>query len=188
MPSEVTKYQESACKFLVRIFGEDNVKKEWSVTKDSRDGYTKRLYSPILDIAVGPFCIDENVYQNETRMGEVIRAKSNFIRKILRCSETPRIGIEEFLSNKNQNPRCFLAIEIEKSGSRKHMLGNIANTSIIGAIGIVVPFDDKALVAYRRICDYINFAAKVGKTRNIFKNVLIIKNQAFIHCLEDNPS
>jgi hypothetical protein len=188
MPSEVTKYQESACKFLIRIFGEDNVKKEWSVTKDSQDGYARGLYAPRLDIAVGPFNINGRIEENNAAIIRTLDDNKDIIERLIESAECSIPTFRELRSNRNKNPRCFLAIEIEKSGSRKHMLGNIANTSIIGALGIVVPFDDKALIAYKRICDYINFAAEVGKTRGIFKNVLIIKNQAFIHCLEDNPS
>jgi len=54
---EVEEYQELVCNSLQRIFGETNVKKEWNVAKDSRDDFTRELYYPRLDIAIGPFNI-----------------------------------------------------------------------------------------------------------------------------------
>lgn len=170
------------------IFGEDNVKKEWSVTKDSQDGYARGLYAPRLDIAVGPFNIDGRIEENNAAIIRTLDDNKDIIECLIKSEEYSIRPFRELRSNINKNPRCFLAIEIEKSGSRKHMLGNIVNASIIGAIGIVVPFDDKALAAYKRINEYITFAAEVKKTRSVFKNVLIIKNQAFIRCLKDKHS
>ena len=179
MPSKVGAYQESACKSLSRIFGEDNVRKEWDVAKNSQDDFTRELYCPRLDIAVGPFNIDGNVNWNIEEMERVVHIRRSFIKRLLNHSETPHIEIEEFLSNKNQNPRCFLAIEIENSGSSKHMLGDVANVSILGSIGIIVPFNDKKLSLCKRIKQYVGFATEVGKTNVVFKNVLILNKANF---------
>ena len=100
IPSKVGAYQESACKLLSRIFGEDNVRKEWDVAKNSRDDFTRELYCPRLDIAVGPFNIDGNVNWNKKEMERIVHIRKSFIKKLLNHSETPHIEIEEFLSNK----------------------------------------------------------------------------------------
>lgn len=177
--TDVQKYQDKACDYLGKIFGHKNVKKEWDVAKDSQDAYTRKLYCPQLDIAVGPFNIDENI----DRMEETVVSNRDFIDNVLQLSESSLKDIDSFLQRKNKNPRCFLAIEIEKSGSRKHMVGNIVNASILGAFGIIIPFNDKALSAYRKIDAYLDFAAKVGKTREIFKNVLIINKENFLKAI-----
>jgi len=182
-PSEVKEYQELVRKSLSKIFGEGNVKKEWDVATDSQDAYTRKLYCPRLDIAVGPFNIDGNVDENNDRIKEAVDSNKDFIDNVLRLPGLSPGDVDSFLRQENKNPRCFLAIEIEKSGSRKHMVGNIVNASILGAFGIIIPFDDKALSAYRKIDAYLNFAAKVGKTREIFKNVLIINKEKFLEAI-----
>jgi len=179
----VQEYQGKVCGYLCNIFGQDNVKKEWDVAKDSQDAYTRELYCPQLDIAIGPFNIDGNVDENNDRIKEAVDSNKDFIDNVLQLSESSLTDIDSFLKRKNKNPRCFLAIEIEKSGSRKHMVGNIVNASILGAFGIIIPFDDKALSAYRKIDAYLDFAAKVGKTREIFKNVLIINKEKFLKAI-----
>jgi len=181
--SNVQKYQDKACNYLCNIFGQENVKKEWDVAKDSQDALTRKLYCPRLDIAVGPFNTDGNVQNNIDRIKNIVTAKRDFIDNILQLSEPPLTDIDSFLQLKNKNPRCFLAIEIEKSGSRKHMLGDIANVSILGSIGIVVPFNDKKLNAFKRIKKYVDFAARVGKSSAVFRNVLIIKKEKFLRAI-----
>jgi len=181
--TEVKEYQDKVCGYLCNIFGQVNVKKEWNVAKDSQDAYTRKLYCPRLDIAVGPFNIDGNVDENNERIKEVVDSNKEFIDNVLRLSGLSLGDVDSFLRQENKNPRCFLAIEIEKSGSRKHMVGNIVNASILGAFGIIIPFDDKALSAYRKIDAYLDFAAKVGKTREIFKNILIINKENFLKAI-----
>ena len=179
----VQEYQDEVCGYLCNIFGQANVKKEWDVAKDGQDAYTRELYCPQLDIAIGPFNIDGNVDENNDRIKEAVDSNKDFIDNVLRLSGLSPGDVDSFLRQENKNPRCFLAIEIEKSGSRKHMVGNIVNASILGAFGIIIPFDDKALSAYRKIDAYLDFAAKVGKTREIFKNVLIINKEKFLEAI-----
>ena len=179
----VQEYQVKVCGYLCNIFGQDNVRREWDVATDSQDAYTRKLYCPRLDIAVGPFNIDGNVDENNDRIKEAVDSNKDFIDNVLRLSGLSPGDVDSFLRQENKNPRCFLAIEIEKSGSRKHMVGNIVNASILGAFGIIIPFDDKALSAYRKIDAYLDFAAKVGKTKEIFKNVLIINKEKFFKAI-----
>jgi len=87
------------------------------------------------------------------------------------------------LAERNKNPRCFLAIELENSGSRKHMLGDVANASILGAIGIVVPLNEKRLRAFRKIREYIVFATKVGKLKASFNNVILLNRENFMNVI-----
>jgi len=178
LPRTVKTYQNSVCNYLKTIFGENNVKKEWNVAKDSRDDYTRELYSPRLDVAVGPFNICKDPYANDD-ISSIITTHENFLRKIWLNSELKTGSFSNFIHDKNKNPRCLLAIEIENSGSSKHMLGNIANVSIIGSIGIVVPFNDKQLSLCKRIKAYVTFATKVNKISDVFKNVLIVNKKNF---------
>lgn len=184
---EVKEYQELVSNSLQRIFGETNVKKEWNVAKDSRDGFTRELYCPRLDIAIGPFNIDRDIEERDKMAIKIVaRRHRDFIDRMLRYSQQQGSNVNGFLENANANPRCFLAIEIEKSGFSKHMLGNIANTSIIGFIGIVIPFNYKKASLCKRIKKYVTFATRVGKIEDVFKNVLIIDKENFLQVLEES--
>ena len=68
------------------------------------------------------------------------------------------------------------------------MLGNITNVSILGLIGIVVPFNPEELGKCNRIKKYINFATTVGKISKIFQNVIIINKEKFLNVLEKYQS
>lgn len=188
MYTTVRGYQELTRKSLSSIFGQNNVIKEWNVAKESRDAFTRQLYSPRLDLAVGPFNIDANIKRNQEEIKKALDNRRKFIDAMLQHSDPPACGIEQFLANSNPNPRCFLAVEIENSGSSKHMLGNIANVSILGAIGVVVPFNDEKLALCRRIREYVAFATEVRKLKGVFKNVLIINKQNFLRVLESEPT
>lgn len=184
MPRNVKRYQELAYNSLSKIFGDGNVIKEWNVAKDSRDAFTRELYSPRLDIAIGPFNIDGNIEHNQEEIKRTAHNKRSFIETMLHYSELPAGNFSEFFANSNLNPRCFLAIEIENSGSSKHMLGNIANVSILGSIGVVIPFNSTKLFLCKRIRKYVTFATNVGKLEGVFKNMLIINKENFLRILE----
>jgi len=181
---EIEGYQELVCNTLQGIFGETDVKKEWNVAKDSKDDFTRELYCPRLDVAVGPFNIDRDIERNKSAIKTLAHIHRDFIDRMLRYSQQQGNNVESFLENANPNPRCFLAIEIENSGSSKHMLGNIANVSIIGSIGVVIPFNYKKASLCNRIKKYVTFATQVGKTEDVFKNVLIIDKENFLRVLE----
>lgn len=180
---ELKGYQERAASSLKTLFAECNVKKEWDVAKDSQDAFTRQLYCPRLDIAVGPFNIDGNIYRNNEVIDRALTTNKNFISRLFSLSEDREDSLSDFLEHKNKNPRCLLAIEIEDSGSRKHMLGDIANVSIIGSIGVIVPFNPEKLGHFKRIRKYVAFATQAGKIKTIFQNVLIISKDHFLQAL-----
>lgn len=180
---EVRDFQELVYSSLKRIFGENNAKKEWNVAKNSTDDFIRKLYCPRLDLAVGPFNIDRKITYNNTEIEKAIRYYRSFIDKMFNNSEQRDGNFDEFLNKRNINPRCFLAIEIENSGTSKHMLGNIANVSIIGSIGVVIPFNDRQLSNCKRIKEYVDFATEVKKIKAIFENILVIDKENFLKVL-----
>ena len=154
------------------------VEPEWPVVNKSQDGYTRELYVPKIDVAVGPFNIDGLVQQNNNMIDDMVIRQSQFLNSLVACSANHR-DAEIFLSNRNKNPRCFMAIEVEGSGSSKHRLGDFANTSIIGAIGIVIPMIAKVRRSFVRISKYVGYATEVGKLNPAFKNVLVVDKDDF---------
>ena len=176
---DAKEYQNFVSEKLMSIFGEDNVIKEWDVAKGSRDDYSRELYCPRIDLAVGPFNISRNIERDAGIISSTVNLHREFIGKLVGKSETNVGSVDDFLSNKNRNPRCFLAIEIEKSGTRKHMLGDIANASIIAAIGIVVPMTQSTLNGFKGIKKYVQFATSVGKLNPSFNNVLVVSQENF---------
>lgn len=176
-------YQNFVHEKLQNIYGELAIK-EWSIKKDSGDRLPKDMYCPRIDIAVGPYNIDGQVSENNRRINLMIDEQKSFLRKLVNKSETDVGDIDDFLQFKNKNPRCFLGIEIEASGGRKHMLGDIANASIISAIGIVIPLNDR-LKGFKGIKKYIEFATRVGKMNSSFNNVLIITEENFTQILSE---
>lgn len=168
---ETEKYQDKITKLLSKIFGELNVEKEWDVAKKSQDDFTRSLYCPRIDIAVGPFNITMDVENNIEEINNAHMKFHSFIEGLKIISGT---GLAAY----NENPRCFMAIEIEKGRTRKHMLGDIINASSIGKIGIIVPWDDKAYNAFERIKRYLDLKT-VKKTSYGPKNLLIIRKTKF---------
>lgn len=176
---EIKQYQKEVFSSLKQIFGDDNVKKEWDAAKNSKDDYTRELYCPHLDLAVGPFNIRRNVHEDNMNISNALDASKNYMKRLWRASELKASTFDQFIENKNKNPRCMLSVEIENSGSSKHMLGNIANVSVLGSIGVVIPFNDKKSPLCKRIKKYVAFATEVEKIKDVFKNVLIINKDNF---------
>jgi hypothetical protein len=186
--SDTEQYQSQIYEQLSKIFGRSNVKKEWDVAKASRDDYTRNLYCPRIDLAVGPFNIDRNVERNMNILENACKTHERVIRNLFDHSRANSGDFNYFLGHKNTHGRCLLAVEIENSGTRKHMLGDIVNSSIIGAIGIVVPLNNEKLKGFIRLHKYLKFATSVGKTEAIFNNVLIIDRKTFLRILSNEHS
>lgn len=178
-------YQNQVVGSLEKIFGETNVIKEWHVAKGSRDNFTRELYCPRLDVAVGPFNIRGWGEEDRRQIVRHLNRRRQLIKAFWGVAENRDYGFEHFTRKRNVNPRCLLAIEIENSGSSKHMLGNIANVSILGSVGIVVPFTKEKLALCKRIRRYVDFAARVEKIKSVFENVLIVNKDDFLRTINN---
>src|SRR5262245_58746223 len=97
----------------------------------------KGVYSPRLDVAVGPFATNQRFIEEYNYLMETSR---QFIDNILIHHKNNirqfdnEIDILSFkkLKNKNANARCLLAIEIENRVSRKHLMGGVINAAALG--------------------------------------------------------
>lgn len=177
------EYQNLIHPLIQSKLGGLEVKNEWTAFT----GY-RNHYSPRVDIAVGPFSVvaEQNQTQvyNQLVETEIIRL---FIRKLYQV-HIENVGLEvnneitippfEDLIYKNQNARCFLAVEIENENSKKHIMGSLINAASLGRIGIGVAYTDKTMRTFIRIMNYLGFLRRVEKNTYDTTNILIVsKNQ-----------
>ncbi len=163
---------------LIQKFGEDRIRPEWDVAKDSQDAYDRHLYCPRIDFAIGPFNTDRQLDRNNSIINQEYRIHEQFFNQV---KEKNPDEWHELVPNRN--PRCFIAIEVEKSGSRKHRIGSIMNASAIGKVGILVAVDEPNFRALNRIRRYLDFINRAKKTESYPKNVLIIRRSDFLNLL-----
>jgi hypothetical protein len=168
---------------LKRIFGENNVVKEWNVAENSMDQFTRKLYCPRVDFAVKPFNTDLNFEYNN---GLINSAYERFEGLLLRLKLASDAIMEDF--DPNQNPRCFLAIELENKTSRKHRLGSLYNASVIGKIGIVVAKNTQVYNSLVKIRKYFEFLKNAWKSPYTPKNIMIVTESDFLRVLEEYPA
>ncbi|AHM67198.1 hypothetical protein PPSQR21_035600 [Paenibacillus polymyxa SQR-21] len=136
--------------------------KEWAAM---RDEYGLSIYSPRLDIAVGPFATHEqlgNTYDDMLRNPVI----ESFLRKLVECN---KVNLERYEDGfvrpseyegilfTNHNARCFLSIEIEHMVSRKHLIGGAVKASALGRFGIIIPWPDEKLKAFVKLVRYFRY-------------------------------
>jgi len=128
---------------------------------------------------VGPYNISRQIKRNNKNINSAFEKYRGFLDSI------NQIATKKFDEDSlNSNPRCFIAIEVAGSGSEKHLLGDMFNTSILGKVGMVVGANEKNLKTYQRIYEYVNFAYEVEKTSQYFGNVAILDGVEFLGFLK----
>lgn len=173
------QYQKYIHPLVAAKFQNLEVKSEWTTF----GGY-RNHYSPRVDIAVGPF----SIYPGYTQMEEYnILVREHFRPLLNRLYDfhvqnigdeaiTNEVTIPEFemLITKNQNARCFLAIEIEKENSKKHIMGSLINAAPLGRVGIGIAYNEKTVRTFMRILNYLAFLKRVRKNTYDTTNFLIL--------------
>lgn len=176
------EYQNKIYKILQSIFDEDLVRKEWdSLQYDGHGSYNKRItYSPRLDIAVGPFNgladLDLGIDKTEPMKNHPL-TKKLYSEAISRWSTLDEAW--------KPTSRCYLAIEIENSGSSKHIMGDIINVCASGSIGLLVVNNrnyEKANRIYKYLSRLIDFERL---DMNEFKNLIIFKDSEFLKIVKE---
>lgn len=168
-------YQRRMEELLKLIFSADMIKREWSIWDGARDGFrrTNTMYAPRLDIAVGPFnTTTENKHFDTT-------AIRNFDGNPLIASIILKGQEENQNWQYNNNPRCLLAIEIEYSGSSKHILGDYTNASMMGHIGVVVSSAEN-YEKISRVGEYVKTLRQLEKaSADLFCNTVHYREDEF---------
>lgn len=166
----------------------ESVKRGWYPFK----GQYVPFYSPVTDIAVGPYAIEEGLILRYDELEASVHELINELRTCYRENWDryrelyPTIVAyppTEFMGN--ENARCFIAVEVEsKSTTGKHKLGSIVNAAALGRIGIIVGLDDDIVRALIRILGYLKFLASVRKPTFNANNTFIISETQMLRILE----
>lgn len=172
----IRDYQHHAAELLQQRFGVE-VSVEWAALSGE-----PTVYSPRLDVAVGPFaaerrCHDEyDLLQAENRR-VLERLYAAHQSNLLADGQTV-VGLDQALTL-NFNARCFMAIEIENQVSRKHLMGGAINASALGRLGIAIGWTPVALRCFVRLNRYLAFLTSVGKNSFDTSNLLVLSPEQF---------
>lgn len=150
-------------------------------------GQGRHIYAPAVDIAVGPFAIEQRYI---AEYDALIDRTRGFIQTLIdrhndNCAEYAERAQFEDIRTFNANARCFLCIEIEESGGRKHCLGNLVNASALGRVGILVARNPSVLRVFLRQRAYLHFLAQVQKNTFITTNALVLTAEQLTECLPE---
>lgn len=167
---------------LLRENGEEvEVQDEWPSMEVEDD-----LYSPRVDVAAGPFSNPGQKRGSEydrlmQKMGTLIpNCVANFTENAARFGLWEQVPSLRILRTTNYNSRCLIAIEIERSGTRKHMLGDLLNAGSLGRIGLVIGWDEDTVEAFVHIMNYFKFLTWKEKPSYEAGNVLVVSKEQFL--------
>jgi len=176
-----SEYQNQLITILRNIFGSELVRPEWdSVQYDLHSGNHKIVYAPRHDIAVGPFnsLWDFDIGTDATKSMQFHPFTKRLYKDYLRDRDTLK-------KCWNSLSRCYLAIEIEFSGSSKHLLGSILNAAVSGSIGIVIVNKNNMAKAVRMV-NYLLRLEDFEKVKlNVLRNLIIFDCDDFLKLLLD---
>lgn len=172
--TEIDVYQNDMCTLLRSAISGETVATEWGAMRDE-----PTLYSPRLDLAVGPFATRRILIQ---RYNELCAVHQELLEALFRahCENIASHGFEpnsfsyNHVISRNRNARCFLAIEIENRVSHKHLMGGAINAAALGRIGLAIAWTDTNLIKFLRLRNYLLFLTAVGKNSFDPSNLLIL--------------
>ena len=173
-------YQKEIEIRLGNIFGVEMVKSEWdSVVHDGHIANHKSIYAPRHDIAVGPFNSSMDIDIGGDKTWQM--RKHPFTKELIDKQLSHRDVLEKVW---NKHSRCFLAIEIDFSGSSKHLMGSIINSTVSGSIGIIITKEEKKKKT-ERICNYIMRLEGLGALEvNMLRNLIVFEDKEFLELLK----
>lgn len=177
------QFQNNLVPLIKTRLNTTEVLKEWASFRGRRF-----QYSPQVDIAVGPFSLVPGESLSD-EYDQLLENHEKFFREIYNfhienCSN--EIPIPDFYSlrKKNQNARCLLAIEIENSTGRKHIMGSIVNAASLGRVGIGIAYKESVKRTFIRIMNYLGFLKRVGKNTYDTTNFLVVTKEQIAEILE----
>jgi hypothetical protein len=177
-------HQETLTTALRGEFRDASVSAEWAALRAE-----PATYSPRVDIAVGPYAIDrryEDEYdalanRHQRFLGQIY---SRFKGNALALDADAFVSPLDHVCALNSNARCFMAIEIDSSGSRKHLLGGMVNAAALGRVGLSVAGNPEMLRALLKTRRYLQFLADVGKNTFNTGNLMIVTVEQLAEALD----
>lgn len=185
----IKEYQNRLKQTLANVFLDVDIKTEWASMQNES---SLQLYSPRLDVAVGPFANHMRLVEQYDKMCKNPKIR-NFIARLIEFNRNNQALFPGYIYppdlnqviNQNKNSRCFMAIEIENEVSRKHLIGGAINASALGRIGIVIPWSQEKLRAFVRLFRYLQYLKNAEKNSFYTTNLLIITKDQMREALED---
>jgi len=187
----VEEYQENIRALLHQRFDSASIS-EWRTQMEAN------IYSPRIDVAVGPFAIANGV-QLTDQYDQIFDAANALIQRLALIhlknlnyitADSTNDEIEQLIGEKmhrlkytNYNPRCFLAVEIENEVTRKHLMGGALNACALGRIAIAIGYSEEKHRAFLNLYRYFRFLQQVEKPTFNTNNLLVISRQQFIDVL-----
>lgn len=178
-------YTDHVANLLRRVFVDDRqVVVEWRAMlgETLRSPRTGRqiLYSPEVDIAVGPFATFRSYEEVYDRLAELHsellaamrRAFQMNLRNFGSSFTAPRLGS---MCSHNLNARCFMALEVEKGNTDvKYLMGSMMNAASLGRVGVVVAWE------WPRMGDLLRARESMALWDEAGKNTLNTGNLLFL--------
>lgn len=190
----VPAYTSYVASLLRRVFaGHRQVVVEWRAmlgeTRRSPRTGRQVVYSPEVDLAVGPFAVLQSYEEEYDRLAELhaelleamLRAFQMNLRHFGSSFRPPSLG---GLCSHNLNARCFMAVEIEK-GNRdvKYLMGSMLNAASLGKVGVVVAWDGTRLGDLIRPRETMAMWGAAGKNTLNTGNVLCVTRHQMVRAL-----
>lgn len=180
-------YQNHIRDCLETVFPNTIVQTEWNAMRDERE---LNIYSPRIDVAVGPFATHQRCEDEYDRMVNDHKLK-DFIERLIQYNRENLLNHGDFVVPRsyeeiiyeNRNARSFMAIEIENMVSRKHLMGGAINASALARIGIVIPWSNDKLNAFVRLFRYLHYLKLAEKNTFNTSNLLIVTKDQFFDAL-----
>ena len=172
-------YQKRAISDLRRIFPNVKVDKEWdSVKYDPHISNHRDVYAPRIDIAVGPF---NDFFELDVGTDITKQMQSHpFTKRLIQNKLERGLTLKRLW---NSYSRCFMAIEIEFSGTSKHILGSMINASVTGSIGIIITNQSKYEVTNRLFNYFLRLESLERMSLNTLGNLFIFEEEEFLNFL-----
>ena len=197
----VDYYQRGLANSLKLMFGGVcEVRTEWDAMLRSekafcppRQRYRRRMYSPAVDIAVGPFATDRRYIDDYDQLlsafRPVVERLLNQHHENLLRFDSDFLGPDfQTVRYGNQNARCFVAIEIEKGNpAAKYLIGSALNAAALGRIGIVVCWNEDRLQSLFRIREYLCQLTALEKNAFSAQNLLVLTREQLPESLSAWP-
>lgn len=178
----VKSVQALAVRKLSQRFGDACVE-EWPAFTGAG-----RPYSPRLDIAVGPFAVEELKFGSKYDRLQIHHRA--FLKTLWRYHEQNLVKYNGGMAvpfdhaiGANHNARCFLAIEIENAVSRKHLMGGAVNATALGRLGIIVGWTDEKVKALVQLWRYLNYLGTHEKPTFPLANLFILSRGQLLRSL-----